>query len=158
MQSDEQRAPRPSHGGEPRLRPSIGKINRGLPSQRCGERPSPEVALGFAQFDRGEFFEQHETLEDAWIAETDPIRYLYQGILQVGVGLYHLERGNLQGARGMMGKGIVQLEPFRPRCLGVDIERFVAQARRCLQSVETLTDETLATFDRSLMPRVEFDG
>jgi uncharacterized protein len=158
MQSDEQRAPRPSHGGEPRLRPSIGKINRGLPSQRCGERPSPEVALGFAQFNRGEFFEQHETLEDAWIAETDPIRYLYQGILQVGVGLYHLERGNLQGARGMMGKGIVQLEPFRPRCLGVDIERFVAQARRCLQSVETLTDETLATFDRSLMPRVEFDG
>jgi uncharacterized protein len=158
MQSDEQRAPRPSHGGEPRLRPSIGKINRGLPSQRCGERPSPEVALGFAQFDRGEFFEQHETLEDAWIAETDPIRYLYQGILQVGVGLYHLERGNLQGARGMMGKGIVQLEPFRPRCLGVDVERFVAQARRCLQSIETLTDETLATFDRSLMPRVEFDG
>jgi uncharacterized protein len=158
MQSDEQRAPRPSHGGEPRLRPSIGKINRGLPSQRCGERPSPEVALGFAQFNRGEFFEQHETLEDAWIAETDPIRYLYQGILQVGVGLYHLERGNLQGARGMMGKGIVQLEPFRPRCLGVDIERFVAQARRCLQSIETLTDETLATFDRSLMPRVEFDG
>jgi uncharacterized protein len=158
MQSDEQRAPRPSHGGEPRLRPSIGKINRGLPSPRCGERPSPEVALGFAQFNRGEFFEQHETLEDAWIAETDPIRYLYQGILQVGVGLYHLERGNLQGARGMMGKGIVQLEPFRPRCLGVDIERFVAQARRCLQSIETLTDETLATFDRSLMPRVEFDG
>jgi uncharacterized protein len=158
MQSDEQRAPRPSHGGEPRLRPSIGKINRGLPSQRCGERPSPEVALGFAQFNRGEFFEQHETLEDAWIAETDPIRYLYQGILQVGVGLYHLERGNLQGARGMMGKGIVQLEPFRPRCLGVDVERFVAQARRCLQSIETLTDETLATFDRSLMPRVEFDG
>jgi uncharacterized protein len=158
MQSDEQRAPRPSHGGEPRLRPSIGKIHRCLPSQRCGERPSPEVALGFAQFNRGEFFEQHETLEDAWIAETDPIRYLYQGILQVGVGLYHLERGNLQGARGMMGKGIVQLEPFRPRCLGVDVERFVAQARRCLQSIETLTDETLATFDRSLMPRVEFDG
>src|SRR5581483_1576984 len=143
-----------SHGGAPRARPSIGKIRRGLPSARCGERPPAEVVRGFEQFNRGEFFEQHETLEDAWIAETDPVRYLYQGILQVGVGLLHLERGNLRGARGMMTKGITLLQPFRPRCLGVDVERFVAESERCLAAVLDLTPESRAGFDISLLPRV----
>jgi uncharacterized protein len=151
-------SPREVTAKHPKLVKALERLSSADLGSACATPAPPELIKAMHEFNTGEFFEQHETLEDAWIAETDPIRYLYQGILQVGVGLYHLERGNLQGARGMMGKGIVQLEPFRPRCLGVDIERFVAQARRCLQSVETLTDETLATFDRSLMPRVEFDG
>lgn len=149
---------RPSHGGTPRVRPSIGKIYRGLPSARCGERPPAEVVRGFEQFNRGAYFEQHETLEDAWIAETDPVRYLYQGILQVGVGLYHLQRGNLRGARGMMQKGITLLEPFRPACLGVDVDRFLDESRRCLAAVEALTPESLAAFDARMIPRVRFDA
>ena len=146
------------HGGAARARPAIGKIFRGLPSARCGEPPPAAVVRGFEQFNRGEFFEQHETLEDAWIAETDPIRYLYQGILQVGVGLYHLRRGNLRGASGMMQKGIALLQPFRPRCLGVDIDRFLDESQRCLDAVQRLTPATLSTFDTSLVPRVHFEA
>src|SRR5579883_2016624 len=101
-----------THASGPRKRPAIGKIGRGLPSARCDEAPSAEVVRGFEQFNRGEFFEQHETLEDAWIEETDPIRYLYQGILQVGVGLLHLSRGNLRGATQLIERGLVLLEPF----------------------------------------------
>ena len=156
--ADERGEARPSHGGAPRVRPSIGKIYRGLPSARCGERPPAEVVRGFEQFNRGEFFEQHETLEDAWIAETDPVRYLYQGILQVGVGLLHLQRGNLRGARGMMRKGIALLQPFRPRCLGVDVARFLDESQRCLDAVDRLTPATLNTFDPALTPRVHFDA
>lgn len=158
MAQSESGRERPSHGGAARVRPSIGKINRGAPTPRCGERPSAEVLLGFQQFNDGEFFQQHETLEDAWIAETDPVRYLYQGILQVGVGLYHLQRGNLLGACGMMGKGLTLLEPFRPRCLTVDVERFVIESRRCLDAVQALTPPTLDAFDRALVPTIHLDA
>ncbi len=151
--------PGAGRGHGPRPRPAIAKVGRGRPSARCAESAPPEVLAGFAQFNRGEFFEQHETLEDAWIAETDPVRYLYQGILQVGVGLLHLQRGNLYGARRMMAKGLALLQPFRPRCLGVDVERFVAESERCLAAVEALTPETLPGFDRTLIPRVHLlDG
>ncbi len=159
--SDAQRDRQPTagRGHGPRPRPAIAKVGRGRPSARCAETAPPEVRAGFAQFNRGEFFEQHETLEDAWIAETDPVRYLYQGILQVGVGLLHLQRGNLYGARRMMAKGLALLQPFRPRCLGVDVERFVAESQRCLAAVEALTPETLPSFDRALIPRVHLlDG
>ncbi len=155
-EADRQRAARRGHG--PRPRPAIPKIGRGLPSAHCAEAPPAEVLAGFAQFNRGEFFEQHETLEDAWIAEMDPVRYLYQGILQVGVGLLHLERGNLYGARRMMAKGLPLLQPFRPRCLHIDVERFVAETERCLAAVEALTPETLSRFDKALIPRVHLEG
>lgn len=147
-----QRSSGRGHG--PRPRPAIPKVGRGLPSLRCAEAPPPGVLAGFAQFNRGEFFEQHETLEDAWIAEMDPVRYLYQGILQVGVGLLHLQRGNLYGARRMIAKGLVLLQPFSPRCLNVDVERFVAESERCLAALEALTPESLPAFDRGLIPRV----
>jgi predicted metal-dependent hydrolase len=114
------------------------------------------VLRGFEEFNRGEFFEQHETLEDAWIAETDPVRYLYQGILQVGVGLYHLKRGNLYGARRMMTKGITLLGAFEPACMGVDVERFIEESTRCRDAVAALTPETLAGFDAGLIPTVRF--
>ncbi len=41
------------------------------------------------QFNRGEFFEQHETLELLWRATRTPDRALYHDILQIGVGLHH---------------------------------------------------------------------
>ena len=46
----------------------------------CDEPPPPELLEGIAQFNRGEFFEQHETLELLWRAERrdllDPARRL----------------------------------------------------------------------------------
>jgi uncharacterized protein len=145
-----------SHDGAPRRRPSIPKIGRGLPSARCAEAPPDDVRLGFEQFNRGEFFEQHETLEAAWIPETDPIRYLYQGILQVGVGLYHLGRGNLYGAQRLMARGLLLLEPFRPSCMRVDVERFVVDAQHCLDAITALTPESVDAFDRTFIPSVHY--
>ncbi len=145
-----------ARGHGPRPRPQIGKVGRGLPSDRCRDAAPPDVLRGFEAFTREQFFEQHETLEDAWIAETDPIRYLYQGILQVGVGLYHLGRGNLYGAERLMARGLALLQPFRPRCMGVDVERFVADSERCLETVRALTPESLERFDPSLIPKVHF--
>ena len=58
----------------------------------CYETAPVLLRRGIAQFNRGEFFEQHETLEDLWREEPRPIRTLYQGILQIGVALYHVQR------------------------------------------------------------------
>ena len=154
--ASERGTPRVSHDGAPRARPSIPKIGRGQPSARCSETAPPEVARGLEQFNLGQFFDQHETLEAAWIPETDPIRYLYQGILQVGVGLYHLQRGNLYGAQRLLARGLVLLEPFRPGCMGVDVERFFVESRLCLDAIAALTQETLHSFDRSLIPQVRY--
>jgi predicted metal-dependent hydrolase len=41
----------------------------------------PDLVLkGIEEFNRGEFFECHEYLEEAWMQESRRIRFLYQGI------------------------------------------------------------------------------
>jgi uncharacterized protein len=126
---------------------------RGQRSERCRDSPPPRLRRGIAEFNRGEFFEQHETLELEWIAERDPVRYLYQGILQIGVGCEHLRRGNAYGARRLWRRGIRYLEPFRGGCLNVDVDRLVTDTGRCLAELERTG---LDGFDRSLIPRVEW--
>jgi hypothetical protein len=148
--------PRISAHDTPRARPRIGKVGRGLPSSRCGEPPPEALRQGIAEFNHGEFFEQHETLEAAWIEEDDPVRYLYQGILQIGVGFHHLSRGNSYGARRLWARGIALLEPFRPGCMGVDVARLIDDAQRCIEELDRIGITGDGEFDSSLIPRVHW--
>ncbi len=125
------------------------------PPRSCADPPPAELLVGIEQFNRGEYFECHETLEALWIAEPTPLRRLYQGILQVGVGFHHLRGGNYRGATGLLARGTRYLEPFAPRCLGVDVAALIAAARRCQAALTALGPERLDEFDWRLVPRVE---
>lgn len=109
---------------------------------------------GIAQFNRGEYFEQHETLELLWRAESREIRYLYQGILQIGVAFHHLRRLNHHGTVYMLTRGSRYLTPFAPRCQTVDVARLVRDAAAALAEVERLGSARLAEFDWNLVPTV----
>ncbi len=62
------------------------------------EPPPPALLAGIEQFNAGEYWECHETLETLWRAEPRPVRDLYQGILQIGVAFHHLRNDNIPGA------------------------------------------------------------
>ena len=125
-------------------------------SDWCDEPPPPLLLEGIAQFNRGEFFAQHETLEDLWRAETRELRRLYQGILQIGVAMYHVGRRNHHGAVYMLTRGPNYLRPFAPCCQTVDVADLLAQAERILAEVERLGPNSLDEFDRALTARVRF--
>ena len=115
------------------------------------------VIKGIEEFNRGEFFECHESLEEAWMQESGRVRYLYQGILQVGVGFYHLQNGNWRGATGLLRNGTTRLKEFEPAILGVDVAKLIRQSENCLQQLETLGRERINEFDKSKIPKVEHE-
>src|ERR671922_2610543 len=119
----------------------------------CEEQPPAALLEGIAQFNRGEFFEQHETLELLWRAERREVRYLYQGILQIGVAFHHLRRLNHHGTVYMLTRGPAYLAPFVPQCQGVDVQALLADAARALREVERLGPDRLREFDWRLTPR-----
>ena len=121
----------------------------------CDEPPPPNLIEGIAQFNRGEYFEQHETLELLWRAERRDVRRLYQGILQIGVAFHHLRRRNHHGTVYMLTRGAGYLTPFGPRCQGVNVERLLKDAAAALAEVERLGPQRLAEFDWRLAPNVE---
>ena len=121
---------------------------------QCHEPPPPDLLEGIAQFNRGEYFEQHETLERLWIAERRDVRRLYQGILQVGVAFLHLRRLNHHGTVYMLTRGSAYLAPFAPTCQRVDVAALVADAAAALAEVDRLGTARLHEFDWRLAPKV----
>jgi uncharacterized protein len=129
-----------------------GRVAEGAP-----EGALPDLALkGIEEFNRGEFYECHEYLEEAWMQEPGRVRFLYQGILQVGVGFYHLQNGNWRGATGLLRNGAVRLKEFEPVTLGVDVAKLVRESERCLRELESLGRERIEEFDRTGVPKVEW--
>ncbi|HEU5440796.1 MAG TPA: DUF309 domain-containing protein [Ktedonobacterales bacterium] len=124
------------------------------PAERCASPPPARLVLGIEQFNRREYFECHETLEAEWNAEPGPVRTLYKGILQVGVGCYHLLRGNYRGAILKLQSGSDYLGPFVPRCMGVEVGELIAQAQRLRAAILALGPEHLADVDLALLPQV----
>jgi predicted metal-dependent hydrolase len=120
----------------------------------CDEPPPPLLLEGIEQFNRGEYFEQHETLELLWRAETREVRRLYQGILQIGVAFHHLRRLNYHGVIYMLTRGPRYLAPFAPRCQHVDVNRLLEAAGAARGEVERLGPARLAEFDWGLAPKV----
>lgn len=140
--------------GEPRPGSRAPRKRPPARTERCQEAPPPELLQAIEEFNRGEFFEQHETLEAIWIAQPDPIRYLYQGILQVGVGFYHWKRGNWKGAVAKLGQGLDKLEPYRPDCQTVDVERLSLETRALLEELRARGEGDLPPFPPLGLPRI----
>jgi len=113
-----------------------------------------DLIRGIEQFNRREFYECHETLEALWMRESGSVRELYQGIIQVGVGFYHLDRGNYVGAVRTMQRGLDRLRGLSVRCHGVAVGRLVADTERALQRIVELGPERLEQFDATWIPTI----
>ncbi|MFB3852286.1 MAG: DUF309 domain-containing protein [Vicinamibacterales bacterium] len=124
----------------------------------CGEKPPALLVEGIGEFNRGLFFEQHETLEELWRAERRPVRDLYRGILQVGVAFLHIRRLNYHGATYMLARAPIYLRRFGSVCQSVDVAGLIEDAERALEAVRALGPERLHEFDWALAPQVKLVG
>ncbi|HEV2249286.1 MAG TPA: DUF309 domain-containing protein [Candidatus Limnocylindria bacterium] len=125
---------------------------------RCDD-PAPEaLRRGVEQFNAGEFFEQHETLETLWRDTRAPVRGLYHGILQIGVGFHHWRNGNHHGASVLLDEGIARLEPFGPSCQGVDVASLLRDAMAARDELSRLGPHRMKSYDLARAPKVKLAG
>ena len=127
-----------------------------IETARCTDAPPPALVQAVREFNAGEYFQCHETLEHAWLHEPGYIRVLWQGIIQVSVACFHITRGNGEGARKIWTAALLNLAPFPDRCHGVDVASLRAQTERCLQAILALGDGGATAFDRALFPTIDF--
>jgi len=111
---------------------------------------------GIALFNRGEFFEAHEALEDIWRDEKSEIRDLYRGILQIAVAYHHITRGNYAGAIKVYGRSQKWLVKFPDECQGVNVKQLLSDAKNVMDALQTLGEENITSFDRSLFKPILF--
>ena len=107
------------------------------PAAGAGIVPDADIRLALVrrQFNAGEYFACHETLERLWIEERPAVRNLYKGILQIAVALHHEGRGNRSGALRLLQSGQRLTEPFAPACQGLDVAGLLAQVQACREAL-----------------------
>ena len=123
------------------------------PPLDCSESPPRAFQRGIEQFNEGDYFEAHETLEALWKSESGPVRNLLQGIIQLAVALHHVRRGNQKGALSLLERALVRLGPYQV-CLGVDVAALREQAGRLAPRLRELGPDWLDDFPWDEAPRV----
>jgi uncharacterized protein len=120
----------------------------------CSDSPSAELRRGIEQFNRREFFECHETLEAMWLAEPEPVRQLYQGVLQIGVGFYHLQRGNRKGGVKSLARGRNRLLELPSMCQGIEVHKLARDTLRALEWLLGWGPTGPEKFEERLIPKI----
>jgi predicted metal-dependent hydrolase len=89
--------------------------------------------------------------------EPGTIRRLYQGILQVGVGFYHLRNGNYRGTLNLLHSAAGYLRDFAPICLGVDVAALLRDAATVRAAVEAGGPAQIGAFPLATLPQIAVD-
>ena len=92
---------------------------------------------GIDLFNRCEFFECHETLEEIWMPERGPRRLFLQSLIHIAVAFYHVQRRNRAGAERQLRKGLKKLAGYLPEYDGVCTEELYRETLECLASIQT---------------------
>lgn len=123
----------------------------------CSLPLPPAARHGLELFNRGEYFEAHEALEEAWRAESGEIRSLYQGLLQAAVMYLHITRSNYEGAVKMFVRCMKLLAPWPDSCCGVDVGGLKRDLTAVMEAVTRLGPERLHHFDPALFKPVRYE-
>jgi uncharacterized protein len=124
----------------------------------AAEDYDPLYLQGIAYFNACEFFEAHETWEDLWKSYSGDLRLFYKGLIQAAVALHHFGNGNIRGARKVYFTSRNYLEQYRPVCVGLDLEKFLAQFDTCFAEVAANQEEyPKIDLNAELIPEIALD-
>ena len=111
----------------------------------------PAFEEAIAQFNSGDYYACHDTLEAIWNDAWQSDRAFYQGILQIAVGLYHLKSQNWHGAAILLGEGTSRLPAYLPDYQSIDVEALLTDSLFILQKVQTNGKEGIAEIWQQMM-------
>ena len=121
----------------------------------CKESPPGQLLQGIREFNRGDWYACHETVEDLWVGEEGGVRDFYQGIIQIAVALHHWRNGNFGGAVSLLNGGAGYLRRVADRCQWVDVAGLIADSDRMRTALEDLGKERMESLDPALIPRIK---
>jgi predicted metal-dependent hydrolase len=113
-------------------------------------KPMPTFDRLYVQFlyyfnEARDYFECHEVMEELWLEEgRNP---LYQGLLQVAVGLYHHFNGNVNGSIKLFTAALEKLAPYPQDALGIDLGKLVEDSRIYVDKLKLFEQTPFQPYD-----------
>ena len=105
-----------------------------------------EWIQGINEFNQGEYYACHDTLEALWMDSIDPDKRFYQGVLQIAVACYHLHNRNWRGAVTLLGEGIGRLPYYQPIYAGIDVSQLIQTSSNLLRTLQSIGIKGIGEF------------
>lgn len=110
------------------------------------------------EFNQGQFFECHETLEEIWQEEAGDVRDLYKGLIQVAAAFVHARRNNRFGVNRLLTTALGYLAPYREAgAMGFDVEAVCLAAERLLDALPAVEQDQIEALIPGYAPRYQLD-
>ena len=90
-------------------------------------------------FNNQKWYEAHDAFEDIWNDLVGDERQIVQGILQVSVSQFHLNKGNLNGAMILLGEGLGRIRNKVSEDLEIDLILLCSGLESLLNKLHTKT-------------------
>jgi predicted metal-dependent hydrolase len=100
------------------------------------ETQRDDLAEAVELFNGGRYFEAHDVLERLWLVAECDDRVLYQGVLQVAVGMHHAVLGNRKGSDSLLRRGLANLDGLPSMALGLDVAGLRQQTQNAIAVIE----------------------
>ena len=95
---------------------------------------------GIELFNRQDFFECHEVLEELWKPTRGPRRLFLQSVIHLAVAFYHHQQRNPAGADRQVRKGLKKLAGYLPEHEGINTEKLYREALAFLEGGGTASE------------------
>jgi uncharacterized protein len=112
---------------------------------------------GIQLFNDHEFFEAHETWEDAWHMAYGIKHDFYQGMIQCAVALEHYRRSNPRGVASLFKSYRPKFSELPNPFMGLDVTAFLARMHDALRPVverDPLPERGTIELDLSTTPKI----
>jgi hypothetical protein len=111
-----------------------------------------------ALYNRGEFLQSQEVLEDLHHECDESDRVLVRTLAMVACGMHiHFYRGGGRGALNLMRQSLILLEDMRPACEGVATDALYDELRAYVDDLHERKRRGARFFDRWLAPKIRLD-
>lgn len=112
---------------------------------------------GIKHFNARRYFDAHEAWEEIWLHSSGDDKLFYQMIIQAAVALYHYERRNPRGVRGMYGNVMEKLRRLPATFMSLDLEDFARQFKTFFADVIEESHENPFALEK-LHPVIHLSG
>lgn len=126
-----------------------------LAAQFSGDGVDPRYAGYFVLFNRQEFYEAHDVLEDLWLADKHgPNGNFYKGLIQLAGAFVHLQKNRLRPAAALFKLARTNLEKYPRRHEQLDLAAVLALIADWLQRLEQ-NEFTVNPFTAQTVPKLK---
>ena len=130
--------------------------------------PDPHYTGFFTCFNRGEYYEAHDVLEQLWLRTHGADHAFFKGLIQIAGAFVHLRKQHLRPTHPKDGRrlrpaarlfdlGMRNLAPFAPRHHRLDVRALLALCEAQVNALVT-GDFERNPWEPGRLPQVELSG